>query len=48
MLRSGRGEEIALQACHPRFFASQRYIVWATPVSAGLIGGRTFALPAEK
>jgi hypothetical protein len=22
-----------LQACHPRFFASQRYLVYARPVS---------------
>ena len=25
-------EQLALQACHPRFFASHRYIVYATPV----------------
>jgi sortase A len=25
-------EELALQACHPRFFASDRYIVYARPV----------------
>lgn len=29
VLRSRGHEEIALQACHPRFFATQRYIVWA-------------------
>ncbi|HVA30259.1 MAG TPA: class D sortase [Gaiellaceae bacterium] len=28
-LRPRRVELLALQACHPRFFATQRYIVWA-------------------
>jgi sortase A len=32
VLRSRHREEIALQACHPRFFASQRYIVYAKPI----------------
>lgn len=31
-LRSHGFEELALQACHPRFFATQRYIVYARPV----------------
>ncbi len=31
-LRSRGREEVALQACHPRFFATQRYIVYAKPV----------------
>ena len=31
-LRSRGREEIALQACHPRFSARERYIVYATPV----------------
>lgn len=30
-LRSRGREEVALQACHPRFFATQRYIVYARP-----------------
>jgi sortase A len=35
-----RGREVlALQACHPRFFASQRYIVYATPVRVTTSGG---------
>ena len=34
-------EEIALQACHPRFFATQRYIVYAKPVSVTPRGGLT-------
>jgi sortase A len=29
VLRSPRHELLALQACHPRFFASHRYIVYA-------------------
>jgi sortase A len=32
VLRSPRHEVVALQACHPRFFASHRYIVYALPV----------------
>jgi len=32
VLRSRHREEIALQACHPRFFASHRYIVYAKPI----------------
>jgi sortase A len=30
VLRSRGIDELALQACHPRFFATQRFIVWAT------------------
>jgi sortase A len=33
VLESGDREELVLQACHPRFFASQRYLVYARPVS---------------
>lgn len=33
VLESGPREELVLQACHPRFFASQRYLVYARPVS---------------
>jgi sortase A len=33
VLESGGREELVLQACHPRFFASQRYLVYARPVS---------------
>jgi len=32
VLRSRGRDEIALQACHPRFFASHRYIVYAKPI----------------
>ena len=31
VLRSPRHEVLALQACHPRFFATERYIVYALP-----------------
>ncbi len=31
-LRSHGNEVIVLQACHPRFFATERYLVYATPV----------------
>lgn len=33
VLRPGHVERLALQACHPRFFATHRYIVWASLVS---------------
>lgn len=36
VLRTRGREEVALQACHPRFFASHRYIVYATPVRVRL------------
>ena len=32
VLRSKGYEQLALQACHPRFFASHRYIAYAKPV----------------
>ena len=33
VLRSKGREQLILQACHPRFFASQRFIVYANPVA---------------
>ncbi len=33
VLESHGREELVLQACHPRFFASERYLVYARPVS---------------
>jgi sortase A len=33
VLETGAREELVLQACHPRFFASQRYLVYARPVA---------------
>ena len=32
VLRSHRHEQLILQTCHPRFSASHRYLVYATPV----------------
>ena len=33
VLKSPRHEQLELQACHPRFFATHRYIVYARLVS---------------
>jgi sortase A len=33
VLKTQGHEELVLQACHPRFFASERYLVYARPVS---------------
>jgi len=33
VLESDNREQLVLQACHPRFFASQRYLVYARPVA---------------
>jgi sortase A len=33
VLKSKGYEQLALQACHPRFFATQRYIAYAKPVA---------------
>jgi sortase A len=43
-LQSSGREEIALQACHPRFFASERYIVYARPVSVKPRGSEAYAV----
>ena len=37
-LKSRGFEQLALQACHPRFFAAERYIVYARPVRVWLDG----------
>jgi sortase A len=42
VLQSHGREVLALQACHPRFFATHRYIVWAKPIRVTLPGGRSF------
>ena len=39
VLRSPRHELLELQACHPRFFATHRYIVYARLVHAGTPDG---------
>lgn len=37
-------EQLALQACHPRFFATQRYIVYAVPVGVVPRVGRPYSI----
>lgn len=46
-LRTRGREEIALQACHPRFFATQRYIVYARPTQIIPRGGSPYFLDAS-
>jgi sortase A len=40
VLKSKGVEQLALQACHPRFFASHRYIAYARPIGVTLRGAR--------
>lgn len=48
VLRSHGREVLILQACHPRFFATHRYLVYARPAAMALRGGGTFPLaPAQ-
>jgi sortase A len=42
VLRSPRHEQLELQACHPRFFATHRYIVYARLVHVEPRGGTPF------
>ena len=42
VLRSHHHELLALQACHPRFFATNRYIVWAKLVRVEPRQGPTY------
>ena len=46
VLRSRGQEVLALQACHPRFFASHRYIVYARPVRVTTSDGGRVATAA--
>lgn len=48
MLDSPRHELLRLQACHPRFFATQRYIVDARLVSVRLPSGRSLTISHSK
>jgi sortase A len=41
ILRSRGNEVLALQSCHPRFFATHRYIAYAKPVAVTPTGTRT-------
>jgi sortase A len=43
VLRSHHREVVALQACHPRFFATHRYIVWAKLIGVTPRNGRPYA-----
>jgi sortase A len=45
VLRSRGHEQLVLQACHPRFFASQRYLVFATPVNVRPSGSERALTP---
>jgi sortase A len=47
VLRSRGREVVALQACHPRFFASHRYIAYGRLVRVEPRGGRWLAAPAS-
>ena len=46
VLRSPRHEQLELQACHPRFFATHRYIVYAKLVSVQPRGGTPYTVSA--
>jgi sortase A len=46
VLRSPRHEVLELQACHPRFFATHRYIVFAKLASVAPRGGTPFDVSA--
>src|SRR5215210_6706754 len=45
-LRSHGREVVTLQACHPRFFATHRYLVYARPESVELPSGRAYSYSA--
>lgn len=46
-LRSRGFEQLALQACHPRFFATQRYIAYAKPLRVSPRFGAALSPTAE-
>lgn len=48
VLRTHGREVVALQACHPRFFATHRYIVWATPILVTPRGGSSYRPGARR
>jgi sortase A len=45
VLHSHGREVVALQACHPRFFATNRYIVWARLAEVQPRGAQAFHAP---
>jgi sortase A len=46
VLRSPRHELLELQACHPRFFATHRYIAYALPVKVLPQDGPAYSIKA--
>ena len=46
VLRSPNRELVELQACHPRFFATHRYVAYALPVKVVPQDGRAYAVKA--
>ena len=48
VLRSRGREELVLQACHPRFFASHRYLVYASPVRVTPRGGSPLTVTEDE
>jgi sortase A len=48
VLKSPGHEVLILQACHPRFFATHRYLVYAKPVSITPRGGTSYALDSNR
>lgn len=48
VLQSNGREVVALQACHPRFFATNRYIVWGRLVRIEPRGATAFTPPSTK
>jgi sortase A len=46
VLRSPRHELLGLQACHPRFFATHRYVAYAVPVKVLPEHGPAYAIKA--
>jgi sortase A len=47
-LRSHGHEVVALQACHPRFFATHRYIAYAVPVRVVPRAGRPYEIAGKR
>lgn len=48
VLRSPRHELLALQACHPKFFASHRYIAYARLIRVEPRGGKPYELSSAQ
>jgi sortase A len=48
VLRSRGHEILILQACHPRFFATHRYLVYARPAAIIPRGGPSYALGGDR